>query len=64
MLNFIVKKESMAATELLELTKTNHSEWSEPRKRLIEKGILDGSERGVVKVRLPRFKEYVEARQK
>ena len=36
----------------------------EPRKRLIEKGILDGSERGVVKVRLPRFKEYVEARQK
>ena len=63
-LNFIVKKESMAATELLELTKTNHSEWSEPRKRLIEKGILDGSERGVVKVRLPRFKEYVEARQK
>ena len=54
----------MAATELLQLTKTNHSEWSEPRKRLIEKGILDGSERGVVKVRLPRFKEYVEARQK
>lgn len=61
-LTFIVKKDTMAATELLELTKTTHSEWSEPRKRLIEKGILDGSERGIIKVRLPRFKEYVEAR--
>ncbi|MBQ6462700.1 MAG: hypothetical protein IJJ59_05215 [Pseudobutyrivibrio sp.] len=61
-LSFIVKKDTISATELLELTKTSHNEWSEPRKRLIEKGILDGSERGVVKVKLPRFKEYVESR--
>ncbi|MBR5635500.1 MAG: hypothetical protein IKW81_01040 [Pseudobutyrivibrio sp.] len=62
-LSFIVEKDTMSATELLELTKTNHNEWSEPRKRLIEKGILDGSERGVVKVKLPRFKEYVRSKE-
>ena len=61
-MSFIEKKDTISATELLELTKTSHNEWSEPRKRLIEKGILDGSERGVVKVKLPRFKEYVESR--
>ena len=60
-LSFIVKKDTISATELLELTKTSHNEWSEPRKRLIEKGIIDGAERGVVKVKLPRFKEYVES---
>lgn len=61
-LSFIVKKDMISATELLELTKTKHNEWSEPRKRLIEKGIIDGAERGIVKVKLPRFKEYVETR--
>lgn len=61
-LSFIVERDLMSASELLELTKTSHSEWSEPRKRLIEKGIIDGSERGMVKVKLPRFKEYVESR--
>ena len=60
-MSFIVKKDMISATELLELTKTKHNEWSEPRKRLIEKGIIDGAERGVVKVKLPRFKEYVES---
>jgi len=59
-LTFIVKRDVMTATELLEETKTSHSEWSEPRKRLIEKGIIDGSERGIIKLRLPRFKEFVE----
>jgi len=59
-LRFIVEKDSMDVSELLELTKTSHSEWSGPRKRLIEKGILDGSDRGMIKVRLPRFREYVE----
>jgi hypothetical protein len=58
-LSYIVEKDVMSASELLEKTKTSHNEWSEPRKRLIEKGIIDGSERGVIKVKLPRFKEYV-----
>ena len=58
-LSYIVEKDVMSASELLEKTKTSHNEWSGPRKRLIEKGIIDGSERGVIKVKLPRFKEYV-----
>ncbi len=60
-LTFIVNKDKMTVSELLELTKTKHNEWSLPRKRLIEKGILDGSEHGIIKVKLPRFKEYVNA---
>ncbi len=59
-LSFIVKKESMSASELLEITKKKHNEWSEPRKRLIDKGIINGSVRGMISLKLPRFKEYVE----
>ena len=62
-LGYIVEKDSMSASELLKITQTKHNEWSEPRKRLIEKGIIDGSERGTIKVKLPRFKEYVEYKQ-
>lgn len=59
-LTFIVQKDNMTVNELLEQTKKKHNEWSEPRKRLIEKGIIDGSVRGQISMRLPRFKEYVE----
>ncbi|MBR1599699.1 MAG: hypothetical protein IJ661_12425 [Lachnospiraceae bacterium] len=59
-LTFIVQKDNMTVNELLEQTKKKHNEWSEPRKRLIEKGIIDGSVRGRISMRLPRFKEYVE----
>ncbi len=58
-LEFITQKDTMSATELLEITKKKHNEWSEPRKRLIGKGVIDGSERGIITLRLPRFKEYV-----
>ena len=61
-LGFIVQKDTMNASELLELTHKQHNEWSEPRRRLIEKGIIDGSTRGVITLRLPRFREYVEAK--
>ena len=60
-LGFIVQKDSMDASELLELTKKTHKDWSEPRKRLIEKGVIDGSIRGKITLKLPRFKEYVES---
>ena len=63
-LSFIVQKDSMDATELLELTKTKHNQWSEPRKHLIEKGIIDGSQRGIIRLRLPRLKEYVEMQER
>lgn len=59
-LSFIVKKDSMEATELLEITKTTHSEWSVPRSRLKDKGIIDVSKRGTISLKLPRFKEFVE----
>ena len=36
----------MSVDELLEMTHKNHNEWSSPRARLIEKGIIDGSVRG------------------
>ena len=61
-LSYIVQKEQMSASELLELTKKKHNEWSEPRKRLIEKGILDGSVRGRISLKLPRFGEYTRMR--
>lgn len=59
-LNFIIKKDSMSVNELLEITKTKHNEWSMPRKRLVEKGILDNSVRGEISIKLPRFKEFIE----
>ena len=62
-LGFIVKKDTMSVAELLEQTKKKHNEWSEPRKRLIEKGIIDGSSRGQISLKLPRFREYVESKE-
>ena len=58
-LKFIVQKEKMPASELLEMTKSTHSEWSVPRVRLSEKGIIDVGTRGMISLRLPRFKEFV-----
>lgn len=59
-LEYIVKKDKMSATELLEMTNKKHNEWSEPRKRLTEKGIIDTKIRGQIIVCLPRLKEFVE----
>ncbi len=61
-LNFIVQKDTMSVSELLEITKKKHNDWSEPRKRLIEKGIINGSNRGQIQLKLPRFKEYIDNR--
>ncbi|MBR1627780.1 MAG: hypothetical protein IJ679_00755 [Lachnospiraceae bacterium] len=58
-MRFIVEKESMPVNELLAITKKKHSDWSRPRKRLIEKGILSASEHGEVRLMLPRLREYV-----
>ncbi len=48
-------------TELLGKTKSTHSSWSIPRSRLIEKGIIDASNRGSISICLPRFKYFVES---
>ena len=59
-LQYIAQKDKMSAVELLEMTSKNHSEWSEPRKRLSEKGIINTKARGEISVQLPRLKEFVE----
>jgi ribosome-associated translation inhibitor RaiA len=59
-LQFIVQKDKMSATELLEITKAKHNEWSLPRVRLSEKGIINTQNRGEIRVNLPRFKEFVD----
>ena len=59
-MQYIVQKDKMSASELLEITNKKHNEWSEPRKRLSEKGIIDTKTRGQSLVRLPRLKEFLE----
>ena len=60
-LQFIIRKDTMSAEELLSMTKTNHSQWSVPRSRLSEKGIIDVQSRGMISICLPRFREFVES---
>jgi predicted transcriptional regulator len=62
-LRFIVKKDSMSVDELLAVTSKKHSEWSNPRARLIEKGIINCPSRGRISISLPRFREFVEAQE-
>lgn len=59
-LSFIVKKENLPVSELLDAAKQGHSAWSVPRKRLKDKGIIDVSRRGIVSIRLPRFGCFLE----
>lgn len=59
-LEFIAQKDQMTASELLEMTKKKHNEWSEPRKRLSAKGIIDTKIRGMISLNLPRLKEFIE----
>lgn len=59
-LQFLSRKDKMPVSELLTITGKKHNEWSEPRKRLSEKGIIDVKTRGEIALRLPRLKEFVE----
>ncbi len=59
-LQFLSRKDKMPVSELLMITGKKHNEWSEPRKRLSEKGIIDVKTRGEIALRLPRLKEFVE----
>lgn len=59
-MTFIAEKDSLTASELLEITNKSHSEWSIPRKRLSAKGLINTKERGKIRLCLPRFKEYIE----
>ena len=59
-LGYIVQKDKMTVDELLEASHQSHSAWSVPRKRLKDKGIIDVSLRGMISMRLPRFRQFVE----
>lgn len=59
-LEFIAKEDKMDVAELLELSGKKHNEWSEPRRRLKDKGIIDVSERGKISNRLPRLMEFID----
>lgn len=58
-MSFIVKKESMPVSELLEITGQKKNEFSQYRERLRDKGLIDVSNRGIIKYKLPRFDTFV-----
>lgn len=58
-MSFIVKKDVMPVSELLELTKQKKNEFSQYRERLRYKGLIDVSGRGMIKLTLPRFDVFV-----
>lgn len=58
-LRVIAEYDEIDASELLELTNKKHNEWSEPRKRLSDKGIIDAKNRGHISMRLPRFNQFI-----
>ena len=51
----------MPVSELLELTGQNKSQFSKPRQGLKKKGVIDTSIRGMITIKLPRVKEFVES---
>jgi len=55
----IAKSETGKIDEIRQLLNMTSSQFNPYRKRLIDKGILDGRERGYVKFVLPLFAEYV-----
>lgn len=62
-LKCIAENGTISTEDLLLQTNMTHSKWSTPRKRLIGKGIIDGSVRGQVSMCLPRFKEFIESQE-
>jgi len=52
-------RDKTQVSEFLAKAGLRHNEWSVPRMRLAAKGIIDIEERGIIKLKLPRFKEYV-----
>lgn len=59
-ISFICRKDKMEVSELLELTKKQGSDWSRPRKSLVEKELIISEQRGTVSFSLPRFYKFIE----
>lgn len=58
-MSFIVKKDVTPVSELLEETRQKKNEFSQYRERLRDKGLIDVSDRGIIKLKLPRFDVFV-----
>ena len=58
-MSFIVTKESIPTSELLEISKQKQNEFSQYRARLRDKGLINVSNRGLISYRLPRFDVFV-----
>jgi len=58
-ISYICKKDTMDVSELLALTKKQGSDWSRPRKNLLDKEIIQTPKRGVVEFILPRFDVFL-----
>lgn len=61
-LTFISEKPVMETSELLALTKKKKNEFAQYRARLRDKGIIDVSTHGIIKMKLPRFEVFVKNR--
>lgn len=62
-MTFIVRKERMATSELLELTQQKKNEFSQYRARLRDKGLINVSDRGMIRYCLPRFDVFVKSQE-
>ena len=58
-LKFIAEKETMETSELLSITNKKKNEFSQYRVRLRDKGIINVSTHGLIKLNLPRFDIFV-----
>lgn len=63
-MSFVVRKEKMTTSEILEVAGKKKNEFSQYRARLRDKGLIDTSNRGVVTFVLPRFDVFVKTQQK
>lgn len=61
-LKFISRKGVIETSELLAITKKKQNEFAQYRARLRDKGIIDVSTHGIVKLILPRFDVFVKTR--
>lgn len=58
-MSFIVQKEKMSVSEILELSKEKKNEFSQYRARLRNKGLINADSYGEISFRLPRFDVFV-----
>ncbi len=60
-MTYIIQKDEMPVSELLELTKQKKNEFSQYRARLRDKGLIEIPGHGVIRYKLPRFDVFVKS---